>query len=291
MGSKNEIIVIKRIKKVQGGHHGGMWKIAYADFVTAMMVFFLLMWLITATPKQNLQGVAKYFTPTSSKGQDKGLGFDGGLDPNVLDGVYAPHSSSSSLVYGAPISGPKTIEENTNPETSIADKRTFSSVINSIQQQISSEIKEHIAMDITPEGLRIQIMDSDNRPMFAPGTDEIQPYMAKILTIVGSLIKNQPNYISISGHTASFKDPALAGDVNYWRLSVLRSDKVRLYLKSIIKNDQVMKLLGMADKEPFDNADPYGPKNIRIAITLLNNSQVDKTKQSVPNKIFDDNKK
>jgi chemotaxis protein MotB len=287
--SPRQIVIIKRIKKTAAAHHGGMWKVAYADFITAMMVFFLLMWLIGSTPKQSLQGIAKYFTPTSSNRQEQGMGYEGGVDSNVLDGIYAPNSSTSSLVYGAPINGPRTIQD-TKSEAAASDKRSFSSIMNSIQSHISTEIADHITMDITQEGLRIQIMDSDNRAMFKPGTDEIQPYMAKILSIVGSMIKNQPHYISISGHTASFKDPALVGNTDYWRLSVLRADKVRLFLSNIIKHDQVVRLLGKADKEPFNIKDPYGPKNIRIGITLLNNSSVDRSQQSAPSNVFDENK-
>jgi len=281
-------IIIKKIHKGHAGHHGGMWKVAYADFVTAMMAFFLLMWLIGATPKENLQGIAKYFTPTVSRRQDKGLGFDGGADPNIQEGVYAPHSSSTSLIYGSPLNGPHMVQAELNRQIVDSEKRSFINIMNNIQKRISTEIADNIVMDVTAEGLRIQVMDSDNRPMFKAGTDEMQPYMAKILTMLGDLLKSQPNYISICGHTASFKDPAAAGDIDYWRLSVLRANKVRAFLSNLIKPDQVVRLLGKADKEPFDVRDPYGAKNIRITITLLTNSYVGKSQQVAPTSILQD---
>lgn len=288
MKNKNSVIVVKKIHKGHGeGHHGGMWKVAYADFVTAMMAFFLLMWLIGATPKENLQGIAKYFTPTVSRRQDKGLGFDGGTNPNMQEGVYAPHSSSTSLVYGSPLNGPHMVQAELNRQIVDEDKRSFVSIMNNIQKHVSREIADHIAMDVTAEGLRIQVMDSDNRPMFKPGTDEMQPYMFKILDMLGGLLKEQPHYLSISGHTASFRNPADAEGIDYWRISVLRANEVRQYMSNLLKPGQVIRLLGKADKDPYDYRNPYNVKNIRITITLLTNGQLDKSQQVAPNSIME----
>jgi chemotaxis protein MotB len=287
MSANNKnIIIVKKVKKGHAGHHGGMWKVAYADFVTAMMAFFLLMWLIGATPKENLDGIAKYFTPTNARRQDKGLGFDGGADPNIQEGVYSPNSAASSLVYGSPINGPHMVQAELNRQIVDSEKRSFVNIMNSIQRKLSTEIADHVVFDISPEGIRIQIMDSDNRPMFKSGTDEMQPYMIKILSILGESLKNQPNHISISGHTATSKNPIVTSDVDYWKLSALRANKVRGFLSDTLKPDQVIRIIGKADKEPFDHRDPYGTKNIRIAITLLTNKQVDKGQQVAPDSVL-----
>lgn len=283
-------IIVKKVNKGHEGHHGGMWKVAYADFVTAMMAFFLLMWLIGATPKENLQGIAKYFTPTVSRRQDKGLGFDGGANPNIQEGVYAPNSSATSLVYGSPLNGPHMVQAELNRQIVDQEKRSFINLMNNIQKRISTEIADNVVMDVTAEGLRIQIMDSDQRPMFKPGTDEMQPYMMKILTMLGGLLRDQPHYLSIAGHTASPKTALGPQDVDPWRISVLRANSVRSYINSLVKPGQIVRLIGKADKEPFDIRDPYGVKNIRITMTLLTNSQLDKNQQVAPSSILEPSK-
>lgn len=281
----NRPIIVKKVIKKVAGHHGGNWKIAYADFVTAMMAFFIMMWLISATPQENLQGIAKYFTPTASFKADKGLGFDGGADPNIQEGVYAPESSATSLIYGSPVAGPQIIEANQNSQLTDSEMKNFVEIMNNIEKRVTEDMAENIAVDITHEGLRIQVMDSDGRPMFKPGTDEMQPYMKKILIILADLIKSQPNYISISGHTAAVRDIA-ENNIDYWKLSVLRSNQTRIFLSKLITKDQVIRLLGKADKDPFDARDKFGVKNIRTTITLLNNASIGKLQQSVPEKVL-----
>ena len=282
-------IIIRRINKDHHEYHGGMWKVAYADFVTAMMTFFLLMWLINSTPKENLEGIAKYFTPTMSQSKEKGIGFKGGTDANTQNGKYAPHSAASSLIYGSPISGPNSIPSEQNRQIVDSEKISFINIMSTIQKTISSEIADNIAVDISPEGLRIQIMDSDNRPMFKPGTDEMEPYMSKILTVLGDVLKNQPYHLAITGHTASLQDPTSPDNaVDYWRLSALRANKVRSFLSNLIQQDQVTRIMGTADKEPFDYRDPFGVKNMRTTITLITNSEVDKTQQVAPDGMLDE---
>lgn len=285
--AKQQQIIIKKVKKVQGGgHHGGAWKVAYADFVTPMMAFFLLLWLISVSDKATLQGVAQYFTPTESISDKAGLGFDGGADANIEKGTGAPNAASSSLIYGSPSKGHRVDSARMPSNMSDIERDHFISIMNSIQQ--SSELKsfsDNIQIDITNEGLRIQIMDSDNRPMFKPNTADLQPYMEKIITIIAKMVSTQPNYISISGHTASVKAGSDTG-IDFWNISADRANEVRKFMtQKLIDKGQVVKIIGLSDREPFDPKDPFGIKNIRVGITLLNEASITAYQKSVPTKI------
>ncbi|MEM6339031.1 MAG: flagellar motor protein MotB [Pseudomonadota bacterium] len=283
--AKNQQVLIKKVKKIEGGgHHGGAWKVAYADFVTAMMAFFLLLWLVSVSDKATLQGVAQYFTPTESISDKAGLGFDGGADANLEEGVGAPNAASSSLIYGSPSKGHRVDAARLPSNMSDVEKDHFISIMNSIQQ--NSELQKYsdnLHVDITNEGLRIQIMDSDNRPMFEPNTSRLQPYMERIINVIGKMVSSQPNYISISGHTASVKSAEASG-IDFWSVSAERANEVRKYMgKKLIDKNQVVKILGKADREPFDAKDPYSIKNIRVGITLLNDASVSEFQKSSPN--------
>lgn len=279
--------IIKKVKKIEGGgHHGGAWKVAYADFVTAMMAFFLLLWLLSVSSEQTLRGVSEYFTPTEAISDKAGLGFDGGTDPNVQEGMSSSHAASSSLIYGSPTKGHRVDAARDPSNMTEIERDHFVSIMNGIQQDAEMQkFADNIHIDITNEGLRIQIMDSDNRPMFKPNTSELQPYMEKILKVIGHMIKHQPNYISISGHTASIKNPAIASGIDFWEISCDRANEVRKYLsQDIIYSKQVVKVIGRSDREPFDPKDPFGIKNIRVAITLLNDSSISSFEKAAPAK-------
>lgn len=286
--SKSPIIIYKKRKKSSHAiHRSGMWKVAYADFITAMMAFFMLLWLLSVTPENTLKGVAKYFTQATSVSDKVGLGFEGGADANVEDGTGAPNAASSSLIYGSPSRGRRLDQASKSGMMTDLEKQHFIEVMNNIQQNVElRDYSDNINVDMTSDGLRIQIMDSDNRPMFKPNTYELQPYMNKILTVIGKMIKDQPNYIAISGHTASVKNTSNAG-IDYWSISSLRANEVRKYLTNdLIKPDQVVRIVGRADTEPFDAKDIYSTKNIRVGVTLLNNGSVSRFQQSAPDKSF-----
>lgn len=286
--SKSPVIIYKKRKKSSHGiHRSGMWKVAYADFITAMMAFFMLLWLLSVTPENTLKGVAKYFTQSTSVSDKVGLGFEGGADANVEDGTGAPNAASSSLIYGSPSRGRRLDQASKSGMMTDLEKQHFIEVMNNIQQNVElRDYSDNINVDMTSDGLRIQIMDSDNRPMFKPNTYELKPYMNKILTVIGKMIKDQPNYIAISGHTASVKN-ANNTSIDYWSVSSLRANEVRKYLTNdLIKKDQVVRIVGRADTEPFDAKDIYSSKNIRVGITLLNNGSVSRFQQSAPDKSF-----
>lgn len=285
MSKANPIIIIKRIKRIQvSGRHGGSWKVAYADFVTAMMAFFLLLWLLSVASESTLQGVAQYFTPTESISDKAGLGFDGGTETNIEKGIGAENAASSSLIYGSPSKGHRVDAARKPSNLSDVEKDHFISIMNSIQQ--NSDLKDfadNLQMDITNEGLRIQIVDSDNRPMFAPNTAELQPYMEKIIAVIGKIVASQPNYISVSGHTASIKQGNLTNSLDFWKISFDRANEVRKFMvKQLIDKKQVVKVIGRSDREPFDYKDPYSVQNIRVGITLLNEESISDYQKSAP---------
>jgi chemotaxis protein MotB len=285
MSKSNNIIVIRKIKKIQAyKKHGGSWKVAYADFVTAMMAFFLLLWLLSVSSESTVEGVAKYFTPMESISDKAGLGFDGGTETNVEKGIAAENVASSSLIYGSPSKGHRVDPARKSSNMTDVEKDHFISIMNSIDQ--NSDLKayaDNLQMDITNEGLRIQIIDSDNRPMFKPNTSELQPYMEKIISVIGKIVSNQPNYVSISGHTASIKDSTLSNALDLWGISSDRANEVRKFMvKKLIDKKQVVKIIGRADREPFDYKNPYSAQNIRVGITLLNENSISDHQKSIP---------
>lgn len=284
--SKKPIIIIKKVKKSSDGRRKAVaWKVAYADFVTAMMAFFLLLWLVSISSRDTLKGIAEYFTPTESVSNKAGLGFDGGANPNMDKSIASQSAASSSLIYGSPSKGHRVDSARMPSNMSDVEKDHFVSIMNSIEQ--NSELKnysDNLSIDITNEGLRIQITDSDNRPMFKPNTAELEPYMEKIVTVIGKIVANQPNYISISGHTASIKDPNSANKLDFWEISADRANEVRKnMMKQLIDKKQVVKIIGRADREPYDAKDPYGVKNIRVGITLLNDASISNYQKAAPN--------
>ena len=253
-------IVVRRVKNdPTKEHYGGMWKVAYADFVTAMMAFFMLLWIVGATPKKNLKGLAEYFSPS-----------------NMADTAEIHKDQDASI-----------IESDNIGMLSDTDKQNFISIMSSIQQtSVFEEFSNHLSLDITNEGLRIQIMDNDNRPMFNPGTNRLEPYMKTILRTIGSIVKDLPNYVSVAGHTASIRDLS-STNVDLWELSISRANIVRQFLcDGIFNNDKIVRIVGKADKEPFDYKNPYSLKNIRIAIILLNKSEISDHQRPFTGRLF-----
>ncbi len=285
MAKKKKNIIIKKIKKVSGGgHHGGAWKVAYADFVTAMMAFFLLLWLLSVSSEPTLQGVAEYFTPTEAISDKAGLGFDGGSEANIEDGNATKSQTASSLIYGAPTKAHRIDAANKPSNIADSDQDNLLTIMNNISNDpLVQHYSDNISMDMTSEGLRIQIMDSENRPVFKPNTAMLQPYMETLLKVIGKMIKNQPNYISVSGHTASVRNYEEEDGIDTWELSTERANRVRKFLSGkILQEYQIIRIVGRADKEPFNPADPYGPKNIRVAITLLNADAISVHERAIP---------
>ncbi|MGV2432910.1 MAG UNVERIFIED_CONTAM: OmpA family protein [Rickettsiaceae bacterium] len=274
--SKNIIVYNKRDKKRSAQvHHSGMWKVAYADFITAMMCFFLLMWLISTTPTDKLEGIAKYFATKSSK-------FSGTGTVDGKNKAIAPKSQPKQLLQSS--MGEQVFESDKASLLTAEEKQSFINTMNDIRQdKVLREFSENIIWDISSEGLRIQITDTNNRPMFKPDTSELAPYMVEILNAVGRMISGYPNYIAIAGHTASVQEnDIMNSSLDYWKLSALRANEVRKFLSPKLKENQVVRIIGKSNTEPIDPKDPFDSQNARISITLLSNTSVSKFQQSLP---------
>lgn len=273
-----QIVYVKKSKRgAEETKHAGMWKVAYADFITAMMCFFLLMWLISTTPKDRLEGLAQYFATKHSNAQNSGN--EEGKDHGI-----AAKSQPKQLLNST--SGEQVFDSDKFNLVSAEEKQSFINTMNTVKKDKTlQEFSENIVWDITSEGLRIQITDTNNRPMFKPNTSELAPYMKRILNAVSAMISTYPNYISISGHTASISNPDQA-TIDSWQLSALRANEVRKFLASSLNPDQIVRIIGKADKEPMNSTDPFNSQNARITITLLTNGSVSKFQQSVPEKAF-----
>jgi chemotaxis protein MotB len=231
-------VVIKRIKKGgHGGHHGGAWKVAYADFVTAMMAFFLLMWLINTTTPEQKRGIADYFAPQSIAQTASGSG--GVLGGKVMgeDSAHAggaqsvmqkqsppsPSDSKKALASGQTQGGAGADSASTSAAKSAQDA-DFAHAAEAIRQAVQdnpdiANLSHQVITENTPQGLRVQLVDQDGRPMFQQGSNEPMPYTKKLLAAVGGIIATLPNRVSISGHTGVNDAAATGGS---WELSSAR---------------------------------------------------------------------
>lgn len=282
-------IIIKKVKKGGGhGHHGGAWKVAYADFVTAMMAFFLLLWLLNAVTNENLAGLADYFSPTIGVKDSMGIGFQGGMG-DTSQGISRDDFSEKGIIFGAPESGPimKVPDQETEVKEDTSEILAFSEAQEQLEQAIAQGIEfkdfeENILIDQTPEGLRIQIIDQDGTSMFIPGTAKLAPHTMVILKRISEVLNPIPNYISITGHTSAIEENKKNGYSN-WELSADRANSARRFMISQgFKQEKIAKIIGKADNDPLDWERPENPRNERISVVMLRNAVLPHHKQSAP---------
>ena len=294
MSASERPIIIKKIKKGGGGgHHGGAWKVAYADFVTAMMAFFLLMWLINTTSPEQKRGIADYFAPASVSETTSGSG--GILGGTALGSDGAKNAGSSSVIEELapdsrnPSDGPakdaaktESIEQATTEALRAAlqkrEEAAFASAAASLRQAMKdlpelAELSKNIIIDQTPEGLRIQLVDQEGRSMFNQGSVQPNDRARVLLRAVSRVINQLPNRVSIYGHTsASTGGRTPESD---WALSAGRADASRRILQGAgVEADRVYQVSGKANSEPLYPDDPVLPGNRRIAIVLLREAPV-----------------
>jgi chemotaxis protein MotB len=275
MAELEQPIIIKKIYKSEDGHHGGAWKVAYADFVTAMMAFFLLLWLLSSASKGQLESIAEYFTPTIGLKDALGIGFEGGTTDSE-EGKLKKKSAKPNIVAAAPPEGikvadpkKKAIIDSPEGEAMIVEKAA-----SAINQAIADneevrDLAEHIMMQQKPEGLSIQLMDTDKEPMFVVGSTRLSKTGERILAAIVPVLKDVPNHISVTGHTDGV---AFTGRREYsnWELSSDRANAARRHLvKSGLKGEQIGKVQGLADRELLYPDFPKDAKNRRIEIILL----------------------
>ena len=269
-------IVVKRVKKHAAGHHGGAWKIAYADFVTAMMAFFLLMWLLGTASSGDLKGISEYFQTPLRVALMGGSG--SGDRSSLIKGGGQDLTRSEAQVATGEISHDKKVVDLKAAEAELARKEKLK--LRDLQDRIERAIESNPALkpfrkqmllDLTAEGLRIQIVDEYNRPMFASGSAQLQPYTRDILREIGKALNDVPNRISISGHTDA--QAYSGGDKGYsnWELSADRANAARRELISGgMQENRVLRVEGLSSAVLFDADNPLNPINRRISIIVMN---------------------
>ncbi|WP_432720660.1 flagellar motor protein MotB [Jeongeupia wiesaeckerbachi] len=261
-------IVVKRIKKGGHGHHGGAWKIAYADFVTAMMAFFLLMWLLGSVSKGNLKGIADYFSNPLKVASRGGEGA-GDADSLIKGGGKDLSQKTGQLKKGTP-----SLEEQQKDKSRLsALKKKFETLMNDKAKKNSklAQFKDQLRLDMVAEGLRIQIVDKQNRPMFKSGSSDLEPYAAEILDEIAQLLNDVPNSVSISGHTDAQQYASGQRSFSNWELSADRANAARRELiHGTLSEQKILRVNGFADEVPLDAGDRLNPVNRRISIVVLN---------------------
>lgn len=276
MSSGNQPIIVKRVKKSADAKHGGSWKIAFADFAIAMMAFFLVLWLLsTATPEQK-KAIASYF-------QDP-IGFSHSASPYVIDLGGTPTPSSSETlnpstnpdsVLNLKTETPEGLDKDDGNLMEQLEQERLSLLLRELQNRLDENPRlepymDQISLAITQDGLRIQISDAENRPMFALGSAKLQPHFEDILYMMADSIRAVPNKISIGGHTDA---KPYVGERSFgnWELSANRANAARRALSlGGLSDSQIARVSGFASSMLYDTKDPYNPVNRRIDILVLN---------------------
>jgi chemotaxis protein MotB len=275
-------IVVKKIKKAAHGHHGGAWKIAYADFVTAMMAFFLLMWLLGSTTKGDLQGIAEYFkTPLK-------VALQGGSGSG--DSASVIKTGGGNDMTKKEGQRKRTDDEGKNKKlnTKEAEKELLRMErvrLGEIKKRLDlaieanptlNQFKKQLLIDVTTEGLRIQLVDEKNRPMFAIGSTQLQPYTKEIIRQIGLVLNDIPNRITISGHTDATAYSGGERGYSNWELSADRANTARReLLAGGMQESRIARVIGLASSVLLDVTDAFNPENRRVSIIVMNKKAED----------------
>lgn len=302
-GPKQEII-FKKIKGPGPAPHGGAWKVAYADFVTAMMAFFLLLWLLSSASEPQLQGISNYFKPIGSRtGSIGSEGLFGGVSGNEAGPIPQHLQAPQVAVTSDATVGSEQVEEAAQIQNLQEDlpnvtnvkreneSKQFKAAEAAIQQALDEvpelrELHEGVKVEITDEGLQIQLIDQERVSMFKAGGAELNDHTKQLLLLIASVVERLPNKISVSGHTDSTPFRSPSGLTN-WDLSIDRANAGRRELqKNGIPIGRFQKVTGLADKDPLFPDDPASPGNRRLVITLVRDPDDPKIKLPEPPRIF-----
>jgi chemotaxis protein MotB len=257
-------IVVKRPKKVEGGHHGGSWKVAYADFVTAMMAFFLLLWILETTDFESKQAIASHFqSPSAVQGP-------GGASNSLIDmggAMDAPRGEGGEVQERNPQEEPSPTEESEQKQ-SLAD--LMARMREKIQQDESlREFEDQIVMEIDEEGLRVQVIDQSDRPMFTAGGDRLRYYAEDILEALGRTLSRVPFKLVVSGHTDAAPYSGSKEDYTNWELSADRANAARrALLAGGLPETHIERVTGLADSELYNQRYPLDPSNRRVSVLV-----------------------
>ncbi len=287
MANDNQPIIIKRIKKGGHGHHGGSWKVAFADFVTAMMAFFMLMWLLGSTTPEQKAAISDYFNnpsavPGPGGASNSMIKHGGEMDVPTGEGMNPlQHNDPGEIETESDdaSAGKATLEDITAEELEEMARKKERDEMESLLEDLKKSIeagqalapfKDQLLLDITSEGLRIQIVDKENRPMFDSGSANLKNYTKTILKEVSRVINKSGNRISISGHTD--RTPfASANGYSNWELSADRANAARRTLvEAGLSEAKIGRVVGLSDSVLFDKKNPYNPINRRISIVVMN---------------------
>ncbi len=265
-------IIVKKIKKGGGGHHGGAWKVAYADFVTAMMAFFLLLWLLNVTTKEQKEGIANFFDPnpriaTSISGAN---GMLGGLSISKEGAMVTDVQTMAPREESNPSISDKDFEEEMKKREEENFKKAEAAIQDAMKENPElKELEKNLKMDMTPEGLRIQIVDSDGKPMFLSGSAVMYERTQQLVAKVAEVVRKMPNEISVRGHTDGVPYSKGNGYGN-WELSADRANSLRrVLIASGVPESKVNNVVGKADKDHLIAGKPNDAQNRRISIILL----------------------
>ena len=282
-------IIIKKVKKYAAGHHGGAWKVAYADFVTSMMAFFLLLWLLNVSTDAALTTISNYFDPTNPRIAERTSGAGGLMGGLSMSKEGAQVSNVQPLSTPQPTGmtaqgkAPKSDQDSTRKDTDMKklesalrkrENERFKKAKETLEKAVKEnpalrQLAKNLKVDMTPEGLRIQILDQDNRPMFPSGGSDMYPYTRDLFKQVADVVKTMPNEISVRGHTDSHQYSPGAKYTN-WELSSDRANASRrVLLENEIQSARIANVMGKADREPVNEKNPLAAENRRITILLM----------------------
>ena len=272
MSDKEQPIVVKRVKKGAHDHHGGSWKGAYADFMTAMMAFFLLMWILQTATEEQKAGIAQYFTSGSVMDSSTAGGetiLTGGLES--LETAPAPQAMPFAGFDGSnefPTLSPQQ-ERLVKKEKELFDRARIALEEAMQSDAALMELHDSLIISETKEGLQIQLIDQLNQPIFISGSDVLTPNGARLTGLLARVLKQMPHSMAIEGHTDAVPFAGKNGFSN-WELSSQRALAFRRMLISLgVKDKQITRVVGKASTQPYIKSDPEAPQNRRISITLL----------------------
>ncbi len=291
-GTPGQTIIIKKIKKGGEGYHGGAWKLAYADFVTAMMAFFLILWLLNSVTQEQLEGISNYFAPASTSATTSGAGdVLAGATMSASPTAMLAESTSPSVTIDLPPpkagTGPSDSEEQTEDMSGSVSQDEAEEMMQKMEEEQFQEAEkmireaiedlpefqqlvESLVIDSTPEGLRIQIVDQDGLAMFPSGSAQMLDHTRKMMKLVTRVVKGMPQKIAVTGHTDARKFSGGVHGYTNWELSADRANASRRALIELgIDPKRLARVVGMAAQEPFVADDPNSARNRRISIVLL----------------------
>ncbi|MCR9220722.1 MAG: OmpA family protein [Alphaproteobacteria bacterium] len=283
------LILVKKIKH-EGGHHGGAWKVAYADFVTAMMAFFLLLWLLNATTEEQMNGISDFFAPPSISDSDQGLGQAMAGLAVAAEGAMRSDSARPAVSVAIPSFGEEEAGEQTGEAREDAnldnvnegqasaefeEQQMLDEAMAQLRQSVldspeMQDLQESLLLENTAEGLRIQILDQADRGMFEEGTDRLTRRAIRLLALIGSIVATLPNDITITGHTDEAPPPGGRPDYGNWELSADRAAASRKWLVDAgLADSQVIQVEGRGDSQLLKPEEPTDPANRRISILIV----------------------